>query len=154
MSSTQYEDPTRVVESADQEYIPFGPIPGAEFKVLVANETLNKVIFKFRFAPGTVLPPHTHDCHAIAYTLSGEWEYEGLRLPAESIAYEPVGSTHTPSSDTGAEIVVILSSDTDRFIVNHMPDGSELVFDMAFFKAFEGCTSEQAAATMAAMAQA
>lgn len=154
MSNAHHEDPTRVVESADQEYIPFGPIPGAEFKVIVADEVLNRVIFKFRFAPGTVLPPHTHDCQAIAYTLSGEWEYEGLRLPAESVAYEPIGSTHTPSSETGAEIVVTLISDSDRFIVNHMPDGSELLFDMAFFKAFEGVTREQAEATMAAMAAA
>ena len=42
---------------------------------------------------------------SIAYTISGEWEYEGLKLPVGTIAYEPVGSVHTPSSDPGAELV-------------------------------------------------
>ena len=150
MSTTQHEDPTRVVESADQEWVPFPAAPGAHFKIIVADPERNKVVFKFRFDPGTVLPPHTHECHAIAYTLSGEWEYEGLRLPTEAVAYEPVGSVHTPSSETGAELIIFLASDTDKFLVNHMPDGSEMVLDMAFFKALEGATAAQAAAIIAA----
>ena len=144
MSMINNQDPTRVIESAKQEWVPFPAVPGASFKVLVADEELGQVVFKFRFDPGCVLPPHTHRCHAIAYTLSGEWEYEGLRLPAQTVAYEPVESRHTPSSDGGAVLVVFLSSETDEFLVNHMPDGSELVLDMAFFKALEGATRKQA----------
>ncbi len=88
---------------------------------------------------------HTHHCHAIAYTISGEWEYEGLKLPEGAVAYEPVASTHTPSSRPGAELIAFLKSEDDRFIVNHMPDGSEIEFDMAFFQAMEGITAEDAA---------
>ena len=150
MSTTHHGDLTWVVESADQEWVPFPAAPGAHFKVLVADEERNQVVFRLRFDPGCALPPHSHRCHAIAYTLSGEWEYEGLRLPAQAVAYEPVDSTHTPSSDGGAELVVFLNSQTDEFLINHMPDGTDLTLNMAFFKALEGATREQALAVLAA----
>ena len=51
------------------------------------------------------MPAHTHRCHAIAYTISGEWAYEGLTLAEGAVAYEPIESTHTPTSGTGAELV-------------------------------------------------
>jgi hypothetical protein len=38
---------------------------------------------------------------------------------------------------------VVLTSQDDKFLVNHMPDGSEWVFDMAFFKQLEAVRSEQ-----------
>ena len=140
------EDPTRVFTSEDRKWIPLPLVPKGEawFKVIHADEELGKVIFKFRFSPGCELAPHTHHCHAIAYTISGEWEYEGLKLPEGAVAYEPVGSTHTPSSDPGAELAVILSSETDQFLINHMPDGTDIPFDMAFFKAMEGISREEA----------
>jgi hypothetical protein len=54
----------------------------AWFKVIHADEELKNVIFKSRrFSPDYELAPHMHHCHAIAYTISGEWEYEGLTLP-------------------------------------------------------------------------
>ncbi|TMK41443.1 MAG: hypothetical protein E6G56_04310 [Actinobacteria bacterium] len=138
MSTT--EDPTRVIESADQDWLEIPLSPGAYIKVIVADEERKQVVFQFRFDPGTVLPRHRHKCHAIAYTVSGEWEYEGLRLPAGALAYEPVESEHTPSSEPGAELVVFLKSETDDFLVNYMPDGSEIPMDMGFFKALEGAS--------------
>jgi quercetin dioxygenase-like cupin family protein len=140
------EDPTRVFASADQEWLPIPLVPKGEawMKVIHADEELGNVIFMFRFSPGCELPSHTHHCHATAYTISGEWEYEGLKLPVGALAYEPVGSTHTPSSGPGSELVVFLKSETDRFLINHMPDGTDLPFDMAFFKALEGATAEEA----------
>ena len=50
---------------------------------------------------------------------------------------------HTPSSESGAELVVTLTSETDKFLVNHMPDGSEWPFDMAMFKQLEAVHSEK-----------
>jgi quercetin dioxygenase-like cupin family protein len=140
------DDPTRVFTSDDQDWLPLPLVPKGEgwIKVIHADEELGNVIFRFRFSPGCELAPHTHECHATAYTISGEWEYEGLKLPEGALAYEPVGSTHTPSSDPGAEIVVFLTSDSDRFLVNHMPDGTDVPFDMAFFKALEGASVEEA----------
>jgi quercetin dioxygenase-like cupin family protein len=140
----QIEDHTRVIPSADQDWITIPNVTGANIKVIVADEELKQVIFKFKFDPGTELPPHTHKCHAIAYTISGEWEYEGLKLPEGAIAYEPVESVHTPSSEHGAELVVFLKSQDDQFLINHMPDGSEFTMDMAFFKTIEGITAEDA----------
>jgi quercetin dioxygenase-like cupin family protein len=152
MATTQ-DDPTRVFTSSDRDWIPVPMVPKGEgwIKVIHADEERKAVIFKFRFSPGCELAPHTHRCHATAYTISGEWEYEGLKLPEGAIAYEPVDSTHTPSSGPGAELVVVLQSKSDEFLVNHMPDGSDVAFDMDFFKALEGLTAEQAEGLLAQM---
>ena len=144
--STTHEDSTRVYTSEERAWLPLPGIPKGEgwIKVIHADEELGKVVFKFRFGPGCELAPHTHKCHAIAYTISGEWEYEGLKLPTGAIAYEPVESVHTPSSEPGAELVVVLSSGTQEFLINHMPDGTDIPFDIGFFKQLEGMTAEQA----------
>ena len=81
-------------------------------------------------------------CHAIAYTISGEWEYEGLKLGEGAVAYEPVASTHAPSSGPGVELAVVLTSQNDDFLINHMPDGSEWTFDMAFFQTLEAVRTD------------
>ena len=153
MAATQ-DDSTRVFTSGERDWIPVPMVPKGEgwIKVIHADEERKAVIFKFRFSPGCELAPHTHKCHATAYTISGEWEYEGLKLPEGAIAYEPVDSTHTPSSGPGAELVVMLQSESDQFLVNHMPDGSDVPFDMGFFKALEGLTAEQAEGLLAQMA--
>jgi quercetin dioxygenase-like cupin family protein len=148
-----HEDLTRVFTSDDREWLPLVGVPKGEawVKVIHADEERHTVVFKFRFGPGCELVPHTHKCHAIAYTISGEWEYEGLKLPAGAIAYEPVESVHTPSSEPGAELVVVLSSQNDQFLVNHMPDGPEIPFDMGFFKQLEGMTADEIGALAAQM---
>jgi quercetin dioxygenase-like cupin family protein len=149
------EDPTRVYSAEDKVWIPIPNIPKGEgwIKVVHTDPERGTVIFKFRFSPGCELPPHTHRCHAIAYTISGEWEYEGLRLAEGAVAYEPLDSTHTPISGPGADLAVILMSETDRFLINHMPDGSEWVFDMDFFQALDGVrTKEDAEQLLAQLA--
>jgi quercetin dioxygenase-like cupin family protein len=148
------EDTTRVYTSHDREWIPIPLVPKGEghIKVINVDEERGVVVFKFKFGPGSELPSHTHKCHAIAYTISGEWEYEGLKLPEGAIAYEPVESVHTPSSVPGAELVVVLSSESDQFLVNHMEDGSEVAFDIAFFKQLENLkTKEQIEELVATM---
>lgn len=143
--STLSPDLTSIIHGAERPWIPVPGFEGVFIKVLVADERLRQVIFMFRFAPGTVLPRHKHLCHAIGYTLSGEWRYEEGELRAGSVAYEPFGSEHTPSSAAGAEIVTILNSDTDQFIENYMPDGSTFQMDMSFFKLLHAITPEQVA---------
>jgi hypothetical protein len=145
-----HDDPTRVYSSSDRAWIPLPLIPKGEawIKVIHADPSLHKVVFKFRFGPGSELPAHTHRCHAIAYTISGEWAYEGLNLPEGAIAYEPVESTHTPTSGPGAELAVVLDSEDDHFLVNHLPDGREVEFDMTFFQTLEGITPEAAEAML------
>jgi len=135
-----YNEPAEVI--LDQRFEESGEMAADTWsgRFALADEERKQVVFQFRFDPGTVLPRHRHKCHAIAYTVSGEWEYEGLRLPAGALAYEPVESEHTPSSEPGAELVVFLKSETDDFLVNYMPDGSEIPMDMGFFKALEGAS--------------
>ena len=141
-----HTDETRVYSSDDRAWIPVPLIPKGEawIKVIHADPMLQKVVFKFRFGPGTELPAHTHRCHAIAYTISGEWAYEGFTLPTGAIAYEPVESTHTATSEHGAELAVVLDSTDDQFLINHMPDGEDVPFDMAFFQSLEDITPEAA----------
>ena len=143
--ATVREDPTRVYTSHDKPWLPLPLVPKGEawLKMILVDEDRKCVIFKFRFSPDCELVPHTHECHAIAYTIPGEWEYEGLKLPEGAVAYEPVHSTHTPSSGPGSELAVVLTSETDRFLINHMPDGSEFEFDLAFFKQLESAESEE-----------
>ena len=40
-----------------------------------------------------------------------------------------------PTSGPGAELVVGLDSDDDQFLINHLPDGTDVPFDMPFFQA-------------------
>jgi quercetin dioxygenase-like cupin family protein len=147
-------DETRVYSSSDRPWIPIPLVPKGEawIKVIHADPELHKVVFKFRFGPGTELPAHTHRCHAIAYTISGEWAYEGFTLPEGAVAYEPVDSTHTATSERGAELAVILDSRDDHFLVNHLPDGEDIEFDMAFFRSLEGITPEAAEEMLAELA--
>jgi quercetin dioxygenase-like cupin family protein len=138
-------DPTRVYDGTERDWLPVPMAEGVYIKVLVADPERRQVVFQFRFEPGTVLPEHLHHCQAIAYTISGEWEYDGLKLPAGAIAYEPPGSSHRPSSGPGGELIVYLSSDSDRFLDNYLPDGSTFAMDMAFFQQLDGMTLEQLA---------
>ena len=149
-------DQTRVYSSSDRAWIPVPLIPKGEawIKVIHADPELHKVVFRFRFAAGTELPPHTHRCHAIAYTISGEWAYEGFTLPEGAIAYEPVESTHTATSENGAELAVVLDSSDDQFLINHLATGEDIPFDMAFFQSLEGITPEAAEQMLAEMVEA
>src|SRR5262249_51119045 len=108
---SRQEDPTRVYDGSGRDWLPVPFVDGVHIKVLVAAAERGQVVFHSGSGPGTVLPEHVHHCQAIAYTISGEGEYEGLNLPAGAVAYEPAGSVHTPSSQPGADIVVVLSSD-------------------------------------------
>jgi len=150
-----HADETRVYSSEDRAWIPLPLLPKGEawIKVIHADPELHKVVFKFRFGPGTELRAHTHRCHAIAYTISGEWAYEGFTLPQGAIAYEPVESTHTATSENGAELAVVLDSSDDQFLINHIPDGEDVPFDMAFFQALEGITPEAAEQMLAKLAE-
>lgn len=138
-------DLTRIVDSIARPWISIPGYEGTLVKVIVADPELNKVVFQFKFAPGAVLPRHKHVCHAIAYTVAGEWEYEEGKLPLGSVAYEPYGSEHTPASPKGAELLVVLTSETDQFIENYLDDGSTFTLDMNFFLELAAVTAEEAA---------
>ena len=137
---------TRIIEGNERPWLPLPGYEGSYMKVLVVDEERKQVIFMFRMAPGATFPKHLHHCHAIAYTTAGEWQYEEGTLPVGAMAYEPVGSEHTPSSRPGCEMVVFLRSDDGRFLENYMDDGSIFLMDMAFFKMMLNMTPDEVAA--------
>lgn len=105
-------DAISIINDDDQDYIP-SPFPdtdGVFFKVLKADEENNRVVMKFKFAANSALPRHRHHCRAVAYTISGEWEYEEGQFKQGHVAYEGVGNDHTASSKTGAELFYFLTA--------------------------------------------
>lgn len=134
-----------IINDEHQSWIPL-PIPpgGTAIKVLKADEANHTVVVKFRFDPGSALPRHYHHARAIAYTVSGHWEYDEGPFSQGMVAYEAIGNEHTPSSKSGAELFVVMISDNGKFLVNNMPDGSLVGFNMKFFKALEGISLEAA----------
>jgi quercetin dioxygenase-like cupin family protein len=145
-STTEGEalDGTSIIHGDERPWLGVPGFPGVFIKVLVADENLKQVVFMFRFAPGTALPKHRHHCHAIGFTISGSWQYETGKVPAGSMAYEPFGSEHSPTSPEGAELLDFLKSQNDLFLDNIMPDGTIFSMDMNFFKLLQGLTAEQA----------
>lgn len=137
---------TTILDDAGQEYIPL-VMPGAEgvfVKVLKADETNRRVVAKVKFEANAKMPRHTHHCRAVAYTISGEWEYDSGRFTPGVVAYETVGENHQPFSRTGTEMFLIFDSDGDRWLDNHLSDGTTIHLGMPFFKAFEGISRRDA----------
>ncbi|MEQ8266546.1 MAG: cupin domain-containing protein [Parvibaculum sp.] len=106
-------------------------------KVIHVDEKLGQVVFVQRFGRNATHAKHTHHCTAVAYTLSGCWEYDGEKFPTGSVAFEPAGSTHTAMTrnDNVADVLVVLTSaDKGRLLELHMEDGSSAELDIEIFK--------------------
>jgi hypothetical protein len=140
-------DSMSIMRDGNQDYLPI-PLAGAEgvyVKVLKADEEMDRVVVKIKFDPGTRMPRHIHHCRAVAYTVSGQWEYdEGAFAPGES-AWEDEGNDHTPWSDEGAELFIVFDGKNGRYLDNIMPDGSIVKLDMPLLKALEGLSLAEAA---------
>jgi hypothetical protein len=137
---------TTILSGAGQDYIPL-VMPEAEgvfVKVLKADEKNRRVVAIVKFEANATMPRHTHHCRAIAYTISGEWEYDNGHFEPGVVAYETIGENHQPFSRTGTEMFIIFDSDGDRWLDNHLSDGTTIHLGMRFFKAFEGISRRDA----------
>lgn len=135
-----------IIDDDNQDWVPV-PLPGAEgvlAKVLKADAAQNRVVMKIKFGPGTKLPRHNHHCRAVAYTVSGEWEYDEGSFQPGHVAYEDVGNNHTASSKTGSELFLFFDSDDGRFLDNFLEDGTVIRANMPFFTALEGISKADA----------
>ena len=107
-------------------------------KIIHVDEELGQVIFVQRFGRDTTHARHTHHCTAVAYTLSGCWEYDGDKFPTGVVAFEPAGSTHTAMTRDGniADVLVVLTSqyNNGRLLELHFEDGSSAELDIDIFK--------------------
>ena len=115
-------------------------VPGAEgvsVKVLKADEGKNRVVIMAKFAPGSRMPYHVHHCSAVAYTLSGSWDYDEGHFETGDVAYESIGNAHVPWSDEGTEMVIVFDSPTGQYLDNVLPDGTVVHMGMPLFKALE-----------------
>ena len=137
---------TTILDDEGVDYIPLvmPETQGVHLKVLKADPENRRVVAKVRFDAGAVMPRHTHHCRALAYTLSGEWEYDNGSFSPGRVAYENVGENHQPSSRTGAEMFLVFDSDADRWLDNHLSNGTTIHFGMPFFEAFERISLEDA----------
>ena len=135
-----------IIRDGNQEWVKI-PLPGAEgvsVKVLKADESMDRVVLKIRFAPGSKMPRHVHHCRAIAYTVSGSWAYDEGSFTAGETAWEDEGNDHTPWSDEGTELFLVFDGKNGRYLDNILEDGTIVRLDMPFLKAFEGVTQAEA----------
>lgn len=127
------------------EWLPV-PVAGSEglmLKVLRVDEEAGRAVLKARFAPGTVIPRHYHYCRAVAYTVSGSWDYDEGHFRTGDVAYENVGHNHQARSDEGSELFLVFDTDCGLLLDNFMEDGSAVRFGLSLLKQLEGATLEQ-----------
>lgn len=136
------------IESSKVPWLPWGLVDGAEFRILKADEEHNICVLNFRMGPHTITQNHDHFSVAMAYTVSGEWQYGDKVFKQGDIAYEHPGEVHQPvTKDHSMELLTIFigTPKDDRFLHNFEEDGSSYIIGMKYMKAFEGLTPEEAA---------
>ncbi|WP_285021459.1 cupin domain-containing protein [Novosphingobium sp. fls2-241-R2A-195] len=137
---------TEHIRSDDIPWLPYGPIPNSEWRVLQVDEEWNIVVMNYRMGPWVTTPVHGHHCAATAYTLEGEWFYDDYRFEAGDIAFEIGEETHQPiTKDKGATLLTTLigGKGNDRLLENHFPDGTTQMLRTRLFKACERLTPEE-----------
>lgn len=134
------EDEITIIRGDEGEFVEL-PLPGQKgitTRLIRVDEENNQVVMHVRFEPGSYAPRHYHYCRAVAYTISGAWEYDEGKFYPGDVAYEKTGNLHTPFSDEGAEIMLVLSADDKKYLDNYMECGSIIRYTLDTFKFFEG----------------
>lgn len=142
---TTVDEEITIIRADDGEFIEL-PLPGQKgitTRLIRVDEENNQVVMHVRFEPGAYAPRHFHYCRAVAYTVKGAWEYDEGKFYPGDIAYEKTGNLHTPFSDEGAELILVLSSDDKKYLDNYMECGSIIRYTLDTFKFFEGKTQEE-----------
>ncbi len=134
-----------IIRASENPFIEI-PLPGSKnilTKIIKVDPANNQVVMQVRFLPGGRAPRHFHHCRAVAFTLSGEWEYDDGKFGPGDVAYEVVGNVHAPSSVKGGEMILIATSEDGRFLDNFMPDGSIIRHSLKTFAFFYGKTQAE-----------
>jgi len=121
--------------------------PGDYMKILHVDEEMGQVVYVQRFAKGAKHLQHTHHCTAIAYTLSGSWQYDKISFGPNELAFEPAGSKHSPSTHEGetADVLVILTSAKrdGRLLELYGENGETFELNVDVFKLMASMTPEE-----------
>ena len=92
------------------------PIPGVERRLLErVGEEVARATSLVRYAPGSSFSPHSHDGGEEFLVMDGVFTDEEMGdFPAGYYVRNPVGSSHTPSSEEGCIIFVKLWQSAKR----------------------------------------
>lgn len=134
------EPDVRRIASSEIPWIEYPLIPGSSWRVLHVDEETNTVVLNFRMAPWTKSPVHGHFCTATAYTLEGEWFYDGLSFGVGDVAFETTVEVHQPiAKEKGATLLTTLigGRGNDRLLEDHNADGTTTLLRTRLFKACE-----------------
>jgi anti-sigma factor ChrR (cupin superfamily) len=97
-----------VVSSEDLPWVD-SPMPGVQRRMLERDgEEVARATSIVRYAPGSSFSAHTHGGGEEFLVLEGVFSDENGDYPAGTYVRNPVGSTHTPSSQDGCTILVKL----------------------------------------------
>lgn len=97
-----------VVSSPDLPWVD-SPIPGVQRRMLERDGAeVARATSIVRYAPGSAFSVHTHGGGEEFFVLDGVFSDEAGDYPAGTYIRNPVGSTHTPSSQEGCTILVKL----------------------------------------------
>jgi anti-sigma factor ChrR (cupin superfamily) len=98
---------SRVVDTTATAWRAFDEAPGVTYKVLSKTEG-GSLTLLLKFEPGSSYPTHTHPKGEEYFVLSGTLEDLGESLGPGSYIHHPAGSTHTPRSKSGCEVLIFL----------------------------------------------
>ncbi|WP_269583168.1 cupin domain-containing protein [Roseibium sp. Sym1] len=97
-----------VVDSASLDWVP-SPMAGVERRMLERDgEEVARATSLVRYAPGSAFSAHKHDLGEEFLVLDGVFSDDSGDFPKGMYVRNPPGSSHVPSSDPGAVILVKL----------------------------------------------
>jgi len=97
-----------VVDSAELDWVT-SPMAGVERRMLERDgEEVARATSLVRYAPGSAFSAHDHDMGEEFLVLDGVFSDESGDFPKGMYVRNPPGSSHVPSSDPGAVILVKL----------------------------------------------
>ena len=140
----QLDDGSYIINPQQRPWLK-NPATGDAMKILHVDESHGQVVMIQRFGQNSIHPKHTHHCSVVAFTLSGEWAYDGSSIGLGHVAFEPIGSTHQPMTmnNNKSDVLLVFTSQTGRFLEVFLENGGSFEMDMAFFKQVYAMTEEQ-----------
>lgn len=103
----------RHVDTATKPWHAFDEAPGVSYQTLNKTDA-GSLTLLLRFAPGAEYPRHTHPAGEEYFVVSGTLDDDGGPYGPGSFVYHPPGSTHTPRSAAGCDVLVFLPSAIER----------------------------------------
>ncbi len=99
--------------AANANWREFSDAPGVEYQTLRKHES-GGLTLMLRFAPGSAYHAHRHPGGEEYFVVDGALEDLGKSWPKGSYLWHEPGSTHRPSSKSGAIVLVFLPEAIER----------------------------------------